>query len=171
MLGLPLSTEVKRPLPKAQLYRRFDWAPSQRESFDGDVARLDFVNWISPRTLPAIAEGTEIKEIFVIEVSLKSRDFDQKNVVLLAKSIPQRIIYFLRFEDEAMLVVYHTKLFCTPWQSIDSLICEKRIHSPNKSILPKNEPSSFDRLRRWNAKCAQPPNLAANVNYIQKLRN
>lgn len=66
MLGLPLSTEVKRPLPKAQLYKRFDWAPSQRESFDGDVARLDFVNWISPRTLPAIAEGTEIKEIFVI---------------------------------------------------------------------------------------------------------
>lgn len=121
MLGLPLSTEVKRPLPKAQLYRRFDWAPSQREGFDGDVARLDFVNWISPRTLPAIAEGTEIKEIFVIEVSLKSRDFDQKNIVLLAKSIPQRIIYFLRFEDEAMLVVYHTKLFCTPWQSIDSL--------------------------------------------------
>ena len=130
MLGLPLSTEVKRPLPKAQLYRRFDWAPSQRESFDGDVARLDFVNWISPRTLPAIAEGTEIKEIFVIEVSLKSRDFDQKNVVLLAKSIPQRIIYFLRFEDEAMLVVYHTKLFCTPWQSIDSLICEKRTPGP-----------------------------------------
>lgn len=124
MLGLPLSTEVKRPLPKAQLYRRFDWAPSQRESFDGDVARLDFVNWISPRTLPAIAEGTEIKEIFVIEVSLKSRDFDQKNVVLLAKSIQQRIIYFLRFEDEAMLVVYHTKLFCTPWQLIDSLTVE-----------------------------------------------
>lgn len=121
MLGLPLSTDVKRPLPKAQLYKRFDWAPSQREGFDGDVARLDFVNWISPRTLPAIAEGTEIKEIFVIEVSLKSRDFDQKNIVLLAKSIPQRIIYFLRFEDEAMLVVYHTKLFCTPWQSIDSL--------------------------------------------------
>lgn len=35
MLGLPQSTEVKRPLPKAQLYKRFDWKPSQRESFDG----------------------------------------------------------------------------------------------------------------------------------------
>lgn len=120
MLNLPLSTEVKRPLPKAQLYKRFDWKPSQRESFDGDVSRLDFVNWIAPRTLPAIAEGVEVKEIFVIEVSLKSRDFDTKSIVLLAKSIPQRVIYLLRFENEAMLAVYHSKLFTAPWQSLDS---------------------------------------------------
>lgn len=119
MLNLPRSTEVKRPLPKAQLYKRFDWKQSQRDSFDGEVSRLDFVNWIAPRTLPAIAEGAEIKEIFVIEVSLKSRDFDTKNIVLLAKSIPQRVIYLLRFEDEALLAVYHTKLFATTWQSLD----------------------------------------------------
>lgn len=121
MLNLPQSTEVKRPLPKAQLSKRFHWKPSQRESFDGEVSRLDFVNWIAPRTLPAIAEGTEVKEIFVIEVSLKSRDFDTKNIVLLAKSIPQRVIYLLRFEDEALLAVYHTKLFATTWHSLDSV--------------------------------------------------
>lgn len=119
-LGLPESTRVKRSLPKTQLYKRFDWKPSQRESFDGDVSCLDFVNWIAPRTLPAIAEGAEVKEIFVIEVSLKSRDFDTKSIVLLAKSIPQRVIYLLRFEDEAMLAVYHSKLFTAPWQSLDS---------------------------------------------------
>lgn len=121
MLGLPQSTEVKRPLPKAQLYKRFDWKPSQRECFDGDVSRLDFVNWISPRSLPAIAEGSEVKEIFVIEVSLKSRDFDPKNIILLAKSIPQRVIYLLHFEDEAMLAVYHSKLFTSPLQPIDNV--------------------------------------------------
>lgn len=120
MLGLPQSTEVKRPLPKAQLYKRFDWKPSQRESFDGEVSHLDFVNWIAPRTLPAIAEGAEVKEIFVIEVTLKTRDFDPKNIILLAKSIPQRVIYLLRFEDEALLAVYHSKLFTAPWQPIDS---------------------------------------------------
>lgn len=124
MLGLPQSTEVKRPLPKAQLFKRFDWKPSQRECFDGDVSHLDFVNWIAPRTLPAISEGVEVKEIFVIEVSLKSRDFDQKSIVLLAKNIPQRVIYLLRFEDEAMLAVYHAKLFTAPWQSLDSATVE-----------------------------------------------
>lgn len=124
MYGLPISTEVKKPLPKAQLYKRFDWKPSQRECFDGSISHLDFVNWIAPRTLPAIAEGIEVKEIFVIEVSLKSRDFDQKSILLLAKSIPQRVIYLLRFENEAMLAVYHAKLFTSPWQSLDSATVE-----------------------------------------------
>ncbi|MCM1517426.1 MAG: DUF4391 domain-containing protein [Pseudoflavonifractor sp.] len=125
MLGLPQSTEVKRPLPKAQLFKRFDWNPSQRDCFDADVARLDFTNWISSRTLPAITEGDEVKELFVIEVSLKKRDFDTKSIVLLAKSIPQRVIYALRFEDDVKLAVYHSKLFMTDWQLL----------TPNSSFL------------------------------------
>lgn len=115
MLGLPQSTEVKRPLPKAQLYNRFDWKPSQRESFDADMSRLDFVNWIAPRTLPGISEGKEIKEIFVIEVSLKKRYFDAKTIPLLAKSIPQKVIYLLRFEEDYKIAVFQLKLFITDW--------------------------------------------------------
>lgn len=122
MLGLPQSTEVKRPLPKAQLFRRYDWTASQRERFDVDVSRLDFVNWFSPRTVPAIAAGCEVNEIFVVEVLLKSRDFDMKSIELLAKSIPQRIVYLLRYEDEAMLSVYHTKLFTSSWRSLGEII-------------------------------------------------
>lgn len=121
MLGLPQSTEVRKPLPKAQLYKRFGWKPSQRESFDGEVSRLDFVNWIAPRTLPAIAEGAEVKEIFVIEVTLKSRNFDMKNIVLLAKSIPQYVVYILRYGEEYRLAVYHSKLFLTDWQLISDI--------------------------------------------------
>lgn len=115
MLGLPPSTEVKRPLPKAQLFKRFDWTASQRERFDAEVSRLDFVNWISPRTVPAIAIGNEVKEIFVVEVSLKSRNFDIKNIAFLGKSIPQHIVYLLRYDDEDCMAVYHDKLFISVW--------------------------------------------------------
>lgn len=121
MLGLPPTTEVKRPLPKAQLVKRFDWTASQRERFDAEVSRLDFVNWISPRTVPSIAVGNEIKEMFVVEVSLKTHDFDTKVITLLAKYIPQRIVYLLRYEDEAMLDVDHAKLFTAPWRAIDKI--------------------------------------------------
>ena len=112
-LGLPEATRVNRPLPKAQLFKRFNWTASQRERFDAEVSRLDFVNWISPQTVPAIAVGNEVKEIFVVEVQLKSREFDTKSITLLAKSIPQRIVYVLRYEEEAMLAVFHTKLLMT----------------------------------------------------------
>ncbi|MDE6444940.1 MAG: DUF4391 domain-containing protein [Muribaculaceae bacterium] len=116
MLGLPVSTEVKKSLPKEHLYRQFDWKASQRESFDGDVSRLNFVNWISPRSLPALTVGAEIKEIMVVEVTLKHRDFDVRNIELLAKSIPQRIVYVLRDGEKVRIAVYHTKLFMTDWQ-------------------------------------------------------
>ena len=121
MLGLPQSTEVKRPLPKVQLFKRFDWTASQRERFDAEVSRLDFVNWISPQTVPAIAVGNEVKEIFVVEVQLKSREFDTKEITLLAKNIPQHIVYVLRYEEEAMLAVYHSKLFVSPWRTTDDI--------------------------------------------------
>lgn len=120
MLGLPQSTEVKRPLPKTSLYKQLDWKPSQRESFDGDVSRLDFVNWIAPRTLPAIAVGNEVKEIFVIDVSLKSRGCDIKSITLLAKSIPQHIVFLLRYEKEIRFAVFHAKLFYSVWQDVDA---------------------------------------------------
>ena len=119
MLALPQSTDVKRPLPKAQLFKRFDWTASQRERFDAEVSRLDFVNWISPQTVPAIAMGNEVKEIFVVEVQLKSREFDTKAITLLAKNIPQRIVYVLRYEEEALLAVFHSKLFTSSWKATD----------------------------------------------------
>ena len=40
MLGLPQTTEVKRSLPKAQLFKRFDWTASQRELLGGLVDNI-----------------------------------------------------------------------------------------------------------------------------------
>lgn len=125
MYGLPKSTEVKKPLPKAQLFKQLGWTASQRERFDGDVSRLDFSHWISPRTIPAIAVGNEVKEIFVVDVALKRRNYDIKSIILLARSIPQQIIFALHWENEVQLAAYHTKLFVTAWQFL----------TPNSSFL------------------------------------
>ncbi|MDD7604820.1 MAG: DUF4391 domain-containing protein [Candidatus Limisoma sp.] len=111
MLGLPQSTEVKRSLPKAQLYRQFDWKPAWCDAFDAEVSRLDFVNWIAPKTVPAIAAGVEIKEIFVVEVMLKQPTISNDNLLRLVKSIPQRIVWALTFEDKVQLAAWHSHLF------------------------------------------------------------
>ncbi len=116
MYGLPQSTEVRRPLPKAQIYAKFELKQAQRDAFDADVARLDFANLIAPQSLPAVAEGNEVKAIFVVEVLLKRHDFNPKNIALVAKLIPQRIVFVLRYEDKAQLAVYHTKLITVQWQ-------------------------------------------------------
>lgn len=120
MLGLPQSTEVKRPLPKAQIYKKFELKQAQRDSFDKDIARLDIVNNISSQTVPAIAEGNEVKAIFIIDVELKCSDYDTNNISLISKLIPQRMVFALRFQDKVKIAVYHTKLFTSCWFPLHS---------------------------------------------------
>ena len=47
MYGLPISTERKKQLPKKAIFAKFDLKPSQRESFDADIARIDIVAVVS----------------------------------------------------------------------------------------------------------------------------
>lgn len=119
MLGLPKSTEVERQLPKTQLYRQFDWKPAQRAAFDADVARMDFVNWLSPKTLPALAPSDSVREIYVVKLEMKRRDYDKKNLSLLAKSIPQKMIFALHHEGKIQVAVYHINLFVTEWMDAE----------------------------------------------------
>lgn len=116
MYGLPISTEVKKQLPKKAIYAKFDLKSSQRESFDADIARIDIVAAVSPTTVPAISIGKDVKEFYVLAVQMKRKEYDTKNIALLTKLIPQRIVLVLQFEKQTQLAVFHTKLIISVWQ-------------------------------------------------------
>lgn len=116
MYGLPISTERKKQLPKKAIYTKFDLKPSQRESFDADIARIDIVAVISVATVPALSEGTEIKEFYILAVQIKRKEYDIKNIALLTKLIPQKMVLALQFEEQTQFAIYHTKLISSAWQ-------------------------------------------------------
>jgi hypothetical protein len=119
MFGLPVSTEVKKQLPKKAIYARFDLKPSQRDSFDADIARIDIVAVVSPTTLPALGVGKVGKQFYVLAVQLKRKDYDSKNIALLTKLIPQRMVFALQFEEQTQFAIYHTKLISSAWQTTE----------------------------------------------------
>lgn len=119
MYGLPISTERKRQLPKKAIYAKFDLNSVQRESFDADVARIDIVAVISPTTIPALSEGTEVKELYVLDVQMKRKEYDAKNILLLTRLIAQNMVFALRHENQMQFVIFHTKLFTTAWQPVE----------------------------------------------------
>lgn len=119
MYGLPTSTERKQQLPKKAIYAKFDLKTSQRESFDADITRIDIVAVVSPATVPALGEGTEVKEFYVLDVQMKRREYDAKNILLLTRLIAQHMVFALRYEDQVQFAVFHTKLFTTAWQSVE----------------------------------------------------
>lgn len=116
MFGLPISTERKKQLPKKAIYAKFDLKPSQRESFDADIARIDIVAIVSAATVPALSEGTEIKEFYILAVQMKRKEYDSKNIALLTKLIPQKMVLGLQFEEQTQFAIYHTKLISSAWQ-------------------------------------------------------
>lgn len=120
MYGLPISTEVKKQLPKKAIYAKFNLKPSQRESFDADIARIDIVAVISPATIPALTPGAEVNAIYVLAVQMKRKEYDTKNLVLLTKLIPQKMVFALQFEEQTKFAVHHTRLITSEWLSVDS---------------------------------------------------
>ena len=119
MYGLPYNTELKKQLPKKAIYAKFELKPAQRDGFDADVSRIDIVAVVSPTTVPAVAAGESIKEFYVLAVQLKRKDYDEKNIAMLSKLIPQNILFALQYEDETQLAVYHTKLIRSSWKQTD----------------------------------------------------
>ena len=121
MYGLPQRTEINKPLHKTKVFEKFDLTASQRDSFDADISRMFITHVVAESTIPTIKAGNEIADFYIIEVSLKRRDYAPKNIELLAKFIPRKILFVLHFEEKAQFAIHHTKLICSEWQQRDTL--------------------------------------------------
>lgn len=121
MYGLPQRTEINKPLHKTKVFEKFDLTASQRDSFDADISRMFITHVVAESTIPTIKAGKEIADFYVIEVSLKRREYAPKNIELLAKFIPRKILFVLHFEEKAQFAIHHTKLICSEWQQRDTL--------------------------------------------------
>ena len=122
MFGLPKSTEIAKQLPKKAIYSKFELKPAQRDRFDADISRIDIVNIVSSNTVPGLKEGERVKEFYVLLVSLKQEEVDEKNIMLLSKLIKQHIVFALAYQDRVRLAVVHEKLFATDWEPLANAV-------------------------------------------------
>lgn len=115
MFGLPVTTAINQSLTKKAVYEKFNLKAAERERFDADISRLTLVARISTATVPALTEGNEIKGIYVLQVVLKRKEYDPKNILLLQKLIPQNIVFALQHDVQTQLCVFHTRLQQSAW--------------------------------------------------------
>lgn len=120
MLGLPKSTELSKQLPKKAIYEKFNMNTAAKEKFDADISRISIAAEISPTTT-SIAKGEEISSIYVLLVTLKNKDYDERTVSSLFKLIDQHLVLVLDFEGEQRLAIHHTKLIQGPWTNSNDL--------------------------------------------------
>lgn len=111
----PDTTRINQPLPKKALFAKFDWSSAQRAAVDSSISRMVLTRLISPATVPALAEGTEVKSFYVVEVQLKQKSYAPEVLTLLAKAIPQRMLFELHYADEVQWATYQERLIASAW--------------------------------------------------------
>ena len=119
MYGLPQTTEIKKLLPKKAIYAKFNMPASQREHFDADISRIDIEVGVSKATVPALAEGEEVKEFYVLGIHLKRKEYDPKNILMLTKLLPHKMVFALHYGEEIQFAIHHTKLITSDWKLTD----------------------------------------------------
>ena len=122
MYGLPASTLVNRPLYKKAVFEKFNLKTAERDHFDADVSRMAIVAYISPKKVSGLNEGQDVKEFYVLQVQLKKQDYDAKNILLLQKLIPQKLIFALQFEEQTQFCIFHTRLQQSAWMATDEAV-------------------------------------------------
>ena len=128
MYGLPATTAINKPLYKKAIFERstygrfdtskkFNFKAAERDRFDMDISRMALVARVSSATVPALTKGKEIEGFYVLQVTLKRKDYDAKSILLLQKLIPQKLIFALQYGDQTQFCIFHTRLQQSAWMT------------------------------------------------------
>ena len=117
MFQLPPATAINKPLYKKAVFEKFNLKAAERDRFDADISRMALVARVSSATVPALTKGKEIEGFYVLQVALKRKDYDTKNILMLQKLIPQKMVFALQFEEQTQFCIFHTRLQQSEWMS------------------------------------------------------
>ena len=116
MLGLPKATELNKQLPKKAIYAKFNMNTAAKDKFDADISRITILNEISPQTVKTIPATEDVPSFYVLSISLKKKDYEDRTIAQISKLINQNMLLVLEYQDECRLAIYHTKLIQSDWQ-------------------------------------------------------
>lgn len=120
MLGLPRTTEIKKIIAKNLIFSKFQMNTQAKDRFDADIKRITLTNEVSANTI-AIAEGNQVSAFYAVHVAMKRKEYDERNIVLLSKLIPQNMLFILDYDGMAQLAVYRAKLLTSEWMPVEDL--------------------------------------------------
>jgi len=115
MYSLPASTTINQPLYKKAVFEKFNLKAVERERFDADISKMALVARVSTATVPALTKGKGIEGFYVLQVALKRKDYDTKNILMLQKLIPQKMVFATQYEEQTQFCIFHTRLQQSEW--------------------------------------------------------
>ena len=122
MFDLPKTAEIRKPLHKKLIYEKYaaELSGNKKDKFDSDISRMIITNEISEASVNIKAtEG--ISAIFVLQVELKRKEYDDKNIIMISKLFGQKLLIVLHYENKYQLAIYETRLLKSDWKNEEEI--------------------------------------------------
>lgn len=122
MFDLPKTSEIRKPLHKKLIYEKYatELSGNKRERFDADISRMIIINEISEASVN-IKATEETSAIFVLQVELKRKEYDDKNIIMISKLFGQKLLIVLHYENKYQLAIYETRLLKSDWKNEEDI--------------------------------------------------
>lgn len=128
MLDFPQKTFFNKPIPKAKFYEKLPVTQAVKNCFVNEIAAIVWRNKLSPETLN-VQPGNRVREIEVIEITLKGETLNDSVLKLIDKGIPYQLLFMLKRGEEYQLCIGYKETetasvkeyFKTPWQTFSEL--------------------------------------------------
>lgn len=122
MFDLPKQSEIRKPLHKKLIYEKYaaELAGNKKDKFDADISRMIITNEISEASVN-IKATEAISAIFVIQIELKRREYDDKNIFMISKLFGQKLLIVLHYGNKYQLAIYETRLLKSDWKNEEEI--------------------------------------------------
>ena len=104
MLGLPMTTEFNKRIPKQKFYENIAVTPAMKKAFVEQIRTIYWRNKIATTTLN-LAAGEQVTEIEVFEVRLSAPELDESILRQIDREIPYHILFLLEYEGKYRAVI------------------------------------------------------------------
>ena len=99
MIGLPITTEFNKRIPKQKFYENIDISPALKKVFVEQVKTIYWKNKIAASTTN-LATGTDVTELEVFEIHLNSPALDDSLLRQIDRKIPYHILFLLEYQGK-----------------------------------------------------------------------
>ena len=103
-MGLPVSTEFNKRIPKQKFYENIAVTPAMKRAFVEQIRIIYWRNKIATTTLN-LAAGGQVTEIEVVEVRLSAPELDESVLRQIDREIPYHILFLLEYEGKYRAVI------------------------------------------------------------------
>ncbi|MDD4411865.1 MAG: DUF4391 domain-containing protein [Bacilli bacterium] len=106
MLQFPPSTQKHTRLPKESFYAQMNLTNELKRSFVEDIESIIWSNILTSDSLNT-GKSDVVKQIDVLNVSLKKRDCNYKIFEAIEKIIPRHLLFVLKHDNDVQLLVHY----------------------------------------------------------------